>query len=281
MATTRLRALFNHLNAGKTSTVSTMSTTVHNTNEACCTRPPVVSNYTPKGTYTSYGGFKKVYVTGPANRGDTVLVCVYDVFGFKPQTQQGADILAAQLNIQILMPDFFEDGAAWLLSQYPPKTDEQKANIQKFFGGIASPPNNAAKLFAFGEALRKDGAKKVGCYGFCWGGKVIMLAAGRPNTPFDVISIVHPAMLSSGDAENVNIPLGIFCSTEESADEFHKIVEIMSKKPFASKNDSRIFQSFHGFAAARSNLDDPDNKAKYEDLYQTLVKYFKNNGISA
>lgn len=91
------------------------------------------------------------------------------VFSFKPQTQQGADILANWLNVQILMPDFFEDGSAWLLEQYPPTTDEQKANIQKFFGGIADPPANAKKLFNFGASLRNDGVKKIGCYGFCWG----------------------------------------------------------------------------------------------------------------
>ena len=67
------------------------------------------------------------------------------------------------------MPDFFEEGSAWMLEQYPPKADEQKANIQKFFGGIASPPANAEKLFAFGKALKDDGVKRVGCYGFCWG----------------------------------------------------------------------------------------------------------------
>ena len=91
------------------------------------------------------------------------------MFSFKPQTQQGADILANWLNVQVLMPDFFEDGSAWLLEQYPPTTDEQKANIQKFFGGIASPRTNAEKLLKFGTSLRNDGVKKIGCYGFCWG----------------------------------------------------------------------------------------------------------------
>ena len=37
-----------------------MSTTVHNTNVACCTIPPVKSDYQPKGSYKSYAGFSKV-----------------------------------------------------------------------------------------------------------------------------------------------------------------------------------------------------------------------------
>ncbi len=34
--------------------------TVHNTNQACCSIPPVKSDYAPKGFYKSYAGFSKV-----------------------------------------------------------------------------------------------------------------------------------------------------------------------------------------------------------------------------
>ena len=34
--------------------------TVHNNNAACCSIPPVQSNYTPKGSFKPYGGFNKV-----------------------------------------------------------------------------------------------------------------------------------------------------------------------------------------------------------------------------
>ena len=46
---------------------------------------------------------------------------------FKPQTQQGADILAQNLNVQILMPDFFEPEGPWPVDKFPPQTDEEKA----------------------------------------------------------------------------------------------------------------------------------------------------------
>lgn len=78
---TRLRSLAHRLNPRKTSTASKrMSTTVHNTNKACCTIPPVKSDYTPKGSYAAYGGYNKVYVTGPPST-ETAIVCVYDIFG--------------------------------------------------------------------------------------------------------------------------------------------------------------------------------------------------------
>ena len=52
---TRLRTVLHHLNANR----AAMST-VHNTNQACCSIPPVKSDYTPKGNYKPYAGFNKV-----------------------------------------------------------------------------------------------------------------------------------------------------------------------------------------------------------------------------
>ena len=49
-------------------------------------------------------------VTGPASAKTAILV-IYDIFGFFPQTLQGADILAnsdKNHTYQVFMPDFFE-----------------------------------------------------------------------------------------------------------------------------------------------------------------------------
>jgi len=36
---------------------------------------------------------------------------VFDIFGFWPQTIQGADIISSQLNVKVIMPDFFDKRA--------------------------------------------------------------------------------------------------------------------------------------------------------------------------
>ena len=46
-------------------------------------------------------------VTGPVSAKKAILV-IYDIFGFFPQTIQGADVLAASQEYQVFMPDFFE-----------------------------------------------------------------------------------------------------------------------------------------------------------------------------
>lgn len=68
-------------------------------------------------------------------------------------------------------------------------------------------------------------------------------------------------MLSSEDTKSLNVPFALYVSPDEPADEVAKINEIMSKKPFADKNDSKLYETmFHGWAAARSNLEDEENK---------------------
>ena len=67
------------------------------------------------------------------------------------------------------MPDFFEPADAWPVDKFPPQTDEEKGKLQQFFGGPANPQNSVTKVLKVSEALKQDGAKFVGAFGFCWG----------------------------------------------------------------------------------------------------------------
>ncbi|KAJ7225897.1 Alpha/Beta hydrolase protein [Mycena pura] len=256
-------------------TTATGSHTVHNTNTACCTVPPVQSEYTPKGSFKSVGDFKKVYVTGESSA--NAIVCVYDIFGYFPQTQQGADMIAASLKTTVYMPDFFEPDAPFPSENFPPTTDEGKQKLQAFFGGTASPSAAVQKLTAFAQHLKSNGKQKVGAYGFCWGGKVSLASAGK-STPLDAVSIVHPAMLSVSDAEQLTVPLAIYPSKDEPVDEYVKILQEVAKKPFASRCDNKLYADmFHGWAAARADLTNQNNKEQFEDLYTRLAQFFSKN----
>ncbi|TRM60163.1 hypothetical protein BD626DRAFT_505685 [Schizophyllum amplum] len=266
----RLRLIANHLIKSRT-----MSTTVHNTNKACCSIPPVASDYQPKGSFKSYAQFDKVYVTGPEDS-QNAIVCVYDIFGFFPQTQQGADLLSSALKTVVYMPDFFEPDAPYPIDQFPPKDEEGQKKLQSFFGSTAAPPKATGNLTQFAKKLKEDGKTKVFAYGFCWGGKVV-ISAGGEGTPLDAVSIVHPAMLSAEDASKLTIPLGIYPSNDEPKEEYEKILDVLSKKPFAAKVDGKYYPNmFHGWAAARGNLKNEENKKEYEDVYNRLAKFFSN-----
>lgn len=88
---------------------------------ACCSVPPVVSkDYSQKGKYITVDGLK-TYATGPPDAKKAILI-IYDIFGYFPQTIQGADILAygdKENQYQVFMPDFFE-GSPADISWYPP-----------------------------------------------------------------------------------------------------------------------------------------------------------------
>ena len=73
---------------------------------SCCTVPPVVADgYKEKGEYMTIEGMK-TYATGDKDAKSAILI-IYDIFGFFPQTLQGADILATgdkEKQYQVFMP---------------------------------------------------------------------------------------------------------------------------------------------------------------------------------
>lgn len=85
------------------------------------------------------------------------------------QTLQGADILAKTLGAKVFMPDFFGEGNTFNIEKFPPKDDNDKKDLQDFFGGVGSPPPAAAKLVDFAHVLKREGFKKIGALGYCWG----------------------------------------------------------------------------------------------------------------
>jgi len=243
----------------------------YDTKGACCSIPAVEHKYEPKGTYISLGGVEKVYTTGPKDTGKA-LVAVYDIFGFYPQTLQGADILAESLGAQVVIPDFFAPYEPIQLSKFPPKTDEQKQEIGKFFETTAAPTRVLPFVHNVAQAL-KDAGNKVGTYGYCWGGKITILAGATDD--FIGVAALHPAMLNAEDGTKVKVPVALFPSKDEPLDEYEKLLKVVNDKPFAEKNSYKVYTNMHhGFAAARGDLANAANKEAYEDVYQRLAGFF-------
>jgi hypothetical protein len=101
---------------------------------------------------------------------------IYDIFGFFPQTLQGADILAhsdEEHQFQVFMPDWFE-GSPADISWYPPDTDEKGKKLGEFFQTAAAPPKTVERVKKVMSELQSQnpGIKEWGVVGYCWGGKV-------------------------------------------------------------------------------------------------------------
>ena len=67
------------------------------------------------------------------------------------------------------MPDFFGEGNAFGIDKLPPRNEQDKKDLQDFFGGTANPPATAAKLVDFANVLKGEGFKNLGAHGYCWG----------------------------------------------------------------------------------------------------------------
>ncbi|RMZ76159.1 hypothetical protein DV738_g5121, partial [Chaetothyriales sp. CBS 135597] len=234
--------------------------------------PAIVSEgYEPKGKYIELDGLK-TYVTGPSDA-DTAVFLIFDIFGFFPQTLQGADILAAPDNKgrrkQVFIPDFWEGDPADI-SWLPPDTEEKKEAFNSWFGTKASPPKHLPRVPGLLDAAEKlnPKIKSWGMVGYCWGGKMVSLIAGR-DTRFKAGVQTSPALYDLADAPKVKIPMLLLPSKDEPREDWEKYRDALTVP-----NKLVYFgDQIHGWMSARGDLKDPAVKKDYERGYQLTVDF--------
>ncbi|KAI9711046.1 MAG: hypothetical protein M1820_002484 [Bogoriella megaspora] len=243
---------------------------MHGHSAACCTVPPVTANNSPpeKGAWTEVDGMK-TYVTGQTE-GKEALLVVYDIFGFFPQTLQGADILGQKY--KVFVPDFFEGNPADV-SWYPPDTQEKGEKLGNFFKTTGAPPKTAERIPKVVQQLQQmkenAGVEKWGILGYCWGGKIVALTTQK-GTPFKVGAACHPAMVDPKDAEGAAVPIALLPSKDEPKEDVEKWEKTIKQKSLVKWYPDQV----HGFMAARADLTDDNVRKNYEDGYQVLLDWF-------
>lgn len=247
---------------------------------------------------------EKKDVTGPkdATKG---IISIFDIFGFYPQTLQGADILATSDHAQhykVFMPDWFA-GEPCPLELFPPDTEEKQKSLGAFFQKNP-PPSVAAKVPGYVEAVsaKYPEIKSWAIMGvrfspfpysracfrahgttsqpanttlpqFCWGGKVVSLVTSKPDTVFKAGVECHPAMVDPSDAENIKVPLALLASKDEPVEDVNKF-EANLKGP---KHVETFADQIHGWMAARSDLDDERVRSEYTRGYEIVLKFLSQH----
>ncbi|KAF2717107.1 hypothetical protein K431DRAFT_288856 [Polychaeton citri CBS 116435] len=240
---------------------------------ACCSIAPKASpKYDIKGEFIEVNGLK-TYKTGPASAKKAILI-VYDIFGFSPQSLQGADLLAysnKSEEYQVYIPDF-------LLGQYadhtwfPPDTPEKGAAMGAFFQGPANPVTTVGKVPGVVEAIKAESCGVLGAWGIvgkCWGGKIVSFSCGE-SSPFKAAAEVHPSMIDPSDAAGIKVPIAILASGDESVDDVQGFVNALTVPKYSETFADQV----HGWMAARGDLENERSKAEYERGYATLLKFF-------
>ena len=204
-----------------TKSIPIMSTT--HSSKACCKIPPVqIKGYSAKGKYLEWDGHQ-IYVTGDESATKAIFY-IYDIFGYTPQTLQGADIIAKAGNYLVIMPDFFRGKpaqASWYASDSP-ENAKKKADFMGF-------------LSLFQNEIKS-----------CWGGKVVVVNSG-PDPLWKVAIQSSPAKVDPSDAAKLTIPFATLASEDEPADKVKEFGEAQKTPKLVQTYDNQI----HGFMSAR------------------------------
>ncbi|KAK1499752.1 dienelactone hydrolase [Colletotrichum tamarilloi] len=246
----------------------------HGHSEGCCNIPPVVSKgYDAKGSYEEIGS-KRTYVTGPADAKKAIVV-TFDIFGFFPQTLQGADILATSgaEKYRVFIPDWFA-GEPCPIEWFPPDTEEKQKNLGGFFQKFP-PPKIAEQTPDYVKAIQSkySSIESFATIGYCWGGKVVSLVTSGDKNPFKVAAEVHPAMVEPEDAKGIKIPLIMLASKDEPEEDVKKFEANLN----VTKHVETFKDQIHGWMAARSDLEDSRVKEEYTRGYKTVLEFFGKN----
>ncbi|KAI9778020.1 MAG: hypothetical protein M1839_008425 [Geoglossum umbratile] len=238
--------------------------------KACCTIPPIVaSGYVPKGQYQTISGLK-TYCTSAANPRGSILF-IFDIFGYFPQTLQGADILAHSGNMAVYMPDWFDDQPADL-SWYPADNAEKGAALKRFFAEKGDLSSTVARAQEWRRGAPTASNGSWGVVGLCWGGKVAALLAG-PGTEFACAAMAHPAMVEPADAEAVQVPFAVLASRDEDAEVVRRFGEALKGRKIVETFADQV----HGWMGARGDLGEERCKEEFERGYRILVEFFGEN----
>ncbi|KAL0082472.1 dienelactone hydrolase [Phycomyces blakesleeanus] len=210
---------------------------------ACCTIPPVQSDYQPIGSIETLGDLT-VYTVGSKDAKKAIVV-IYDIFGFYPNTKQFCDVLANFCGYKIIMPDLFY-GKPY---KYEDMGDVSK--LLNWIGKLGSFEVIYPLIERVKAKLQNEGVVAAGLVGFCWGAKIAVQITAVDSF-FAAASMIHPSFIDVKDAEKANAPILAIPSKDEK--DMTEYMAVLAKKPFGDLCEHYRFDDVHhGFAASRAD----------------------------
>ncbi|KAL8947729.1 MAG: hypothetical protein Q9222_006025 [Ikaeria aurantiellina] len=262
---------------------------------SCCLSG-VVHDGKPTGRIDTIGGLD-TYIAEPKDGSKTrSIVFISDIFGWAfPNTRLLADQYALA-GFYTYLPDFHEGDSLPISSLQniePPLKKQATLSVADKAANAAVTATLGPWLVKHREGVSKPlidgfintirmtpGTDKVGCVGFCWGGRYAILQAHGPSQEPGVVGGVdaaftaHPSLLAvPADFDNVNRPLSIALGTRDGlVDEGTRggIIDIMATKT-GVEHEVRLYEGqVHGFALRSDWSSDEDKKAMDEATRQGI-----------
>lgn len=209
--------------------------------------------------------------TGPADS-KTAVMLWYDIFGFHPNTLQGADRLAAESGFLVIVPDFFE-GNELTLDLFPTDTEEKKKKIEAFQPWREPTRYVDSVNQIVDELTATKGITTWGSFGNCFGGMVTVLTSAE-GTKFKASGTSHPGRPVPDQARAVVIPyICLFSSKDGEPDVIEEYGNILKSKPGCVVD--HYPEMPHGWMSARGNLKDEANIRDYKKGWSQAADFFK------
>ena len=220
------------------------------------------------------GGTFKAYIAMPENTPAPAVIMIQEIFGINREMREKCDDMAARGYIAIC-PDLF-----WRIEPGIELTDAVPEQLERAFElfGIFDQAKGMNDLAATLEYIRahKDCNNKVGCMGYCLGGKLAYEMAADTNIDAAVsyYGVGLDGMLDKAD--NFSAPVLIHIAGEDEftpKDAQDKIIAAMENNEFAQTH--RYEGMEHAFARGggmhyNKAAADLANRRSYEFLEQTL-----------
>lgn len=172
------------------------------------------------------------------------------------------------------MPDFFAGNPA-NIEWYPPDTEEKKTVLQKWVKEVLSAEKHVAAFEEMVSAAKKESPEITswGGMGYCWGGKIVSLVAGREKPVIQAGVQTSPAQIDASDAEKVKIPMMMLASKDEPVESVKGFDGALK----GTKHVETFGDQIHGWMSARGHLGDDAVRKEYERGYALAVEFFDKN----
>lgn len=124
-----------------------------------------------------HDGAIPAYVARPAGPAKAAIIVIPEIFGVNPGIRQKADKWAEQGYLAVA-PDIF-----WRFAPGVELNPDVEAELQEAFGYFQQydPTNGVYDIESTIKWIRGQGVAKVGCAGYCLGGRLAYMAAARTD----------------------------------------------------------------------------------------------------
>lgn len=130
-------------------------------------------------------------------------------------------------------------------------------------------------IIAIMDHYKKQGVTSFGIFGFCYGGKMSILAVGDMSG-IKGAALIHPSLMEIKDAENAKAPM-LFIPSKDDLDMI-PMFEIAKKNLGEDKVEHYRFDDVHhGFAGARGDWNDEVQKKRVNEAISLVHAFFKKH----